>query len=170
MQIAYEGHHKHSYYLIKHGGLRGFEPEEIEVIGLVARYHRTGAPKKSHAEFAGLRAPLREAVRTLAAFTAVAESLDRTHSQLVGGVDLHDRGDDSLLRVRAGGDVELEVWAAERHLRPLSRIVGKPVRIEATGVDMAGTPLVSDPPPRRAVRKARRRAPVRHERPRRQGA
>ena len=30
VHISYEQHHKHSYYLIKHGDLRGFEPDEIE--------------------------------------------------------------------------------------------------------------------------------------------
>lgn len=147
MQIAYEGHHKHSYYLIRHGGLRGFEPEEIEVIGLVARYHRSGAPKKAHTEFADLRAPLRPVVRTLSAFTAVAESLDRTHSQLVGGVDVHDRGEDSLLRARAGGDIELEIWAAQRHLHALSRVLGRPVFIEAAGVGLPAAPRSPGPEP-----------------------
>ena len=40
IHISYERHHRHSYYLIKNGDLRGFEPDEIEVIALVARYHR----------------------------------------------------------------------------------------------------------------------------------
>ena len=31
MLISHEDHHKHSHYLIKHGDLRGFEPEEIDV-------------------------------------------------------------------------------------------------------------------------------------------
>ena len=48
MHISYERHHRHSYYLIKNGDLRGFDPEEIEVIALVARYHRQATPKKSH--------------------------------------------------------------------------------------------------------------------------
>src|ERR1041384_7827678 len=46
--ISYSGHHKHSYYLIKNGDLRGFHPDEIEVMALVARYHRRGTPKRSH--------------------------------------------------------------------------------------------------------------------------
>ena len=44
VHISYEGHHKHSYYLIKNGDLRGFEPDEIEAIALVARYHRRPRP------------------------------------------------------------------------------------------------------------------------------
>ena len=42
--ISYERHHRHSYYLIKNGDLRGFEPEEIEVIALLTRYHRRAMP------------------------------------------------------------------------------------------------------------------------------
>src|SRR5262245_7972496 len=38
VHIGYERHHRHSYYLVKHGGLRGFDPEEIEIVALAARY------------------------------------------------------------------------------------------------------------------------------------
>src|SRR4030095_1602756 len=31
VHISYEQHHKHSYYLIKNGDLRGFEPDEIDL-------------------------------------------------------------------------------------------------------------------------------------------
>ena len=47
VHISYERHHKHSYYLIKNGDLRGFEPEEIDMIGLIARYHRQAPPKRA---------------------------------------------------------------------------------------------------------------------------
>ena len=47
VHISYERHHKHSYYLIKNGDLRGFEPDEIEIIALVARYHRQATPKRA---------------------------------------------------------------------------------------------------------------------------
>ena len=48
VHISYERHHRHSYYLIKNGELRGFDPQEIEIIALLARYHRQATPKKSH--------------------------------------------------------------------------------------------------------------------------
>ena len=45
-------HHKHSYYLIQHGDLRGFDPEEDRRSSrLVARYHRQATPKKTHEGF-----------------------------------------------------------------------------------------------------------------------
>ena len=49
--ISYEKHHRHSYYLIKNGDLRGFEPEEIDVIALLTRYHRRATPKPEHIGF-----------------------------------------------------------------------------------------------------------------------
>lgn len=130
MHIGYEAHHKHSYYLVKHGGLRGFEPEEVEAIALLARYHRRGAPKKSHDEFASLGARQRETVKTLSAFLTVAESLDRSHAQIVSAVKLTRRGDATVLRLDARSDAELEAWAVNRHLAPLSRFLGSPVRAE----------------------------------------
>ena len=54
VHISYERHHKHSYYLIKNGDLRGFEPEEVDTIALVARYHRRAAPDSQPR---GLRRP-----------------------------------------------------------------------------------------------------------------
>src|SRR4029434_9504451 len=134
----------HSYYLIKNGDLRGFQPDEIEVIALVARYHRRGIPKRSHDEYAGLSSSLRRTVRTLASILRVAESLDRSHAQAITGLELRDRGEDMLLLVHTGSDAELEVSAKKRHLQPFEKLVGKPVRLEA-----ATTPqtIVASVPP-----------------------
>lgn len=132
VHISYQGHHRHSYYLIRNGDLRGFTPDEIEVMALLARYHRRGVPKKSHAEYLELSAPLRRAVRALAAIIRVAESLDRSHSQVVTSIEVHDRGPDVLLRLRTRGDAELEVWAAERHIAPFAELLGKPVVLESS--------------------------------------
>src|SRR5438552_7917025 len=106
VHISYERHHKHSYYLIKNGDLRGFEPDEIETVALLARYHRRAAPKRRQAGFGDLPRKRRRAVRTLAAILRLAESLDRSHAQSVSTIDLHDRGDDALLQLRTTGDAE----------------------------------------------------------------
>jgi len=133
VHISYERHHKHSYYLIKNGDLRGFEPDEIDAIALLARYHRSATPKRRHEGFGELPRKQRATVRTLAAILRLAESLDRSHSQTISTIDLRDRGDDGLLQIRTAGDAELELWAAGRHAAPFERILGKPLRIEVSG-------------------------------------
>ena len=139
--ISYERHHRHSYYLIRNGDLRGFDPDEIEVVALVARYHRRGTPKRSHEEYARLPGPLRKTVRTLASILRVAESLDRSHTQTISGLDFRDRGNDALLQVQTTGDAELEVWATNRHLQPFEQLLGKPLRLEASAVPAERRPI-----------------------------
>ena len=130
--ISFVRHHRHSYYLIKNGDLRGFQPDEIEVIALVARYHRRGTPKASHHEYAGLPAALRRAVRMLASILRVAESLDRSHGRVISSLELRDGGDAMALRIRTetDADAELELWATSRHLGPFEKLVRKSVRLE----------------------------------------
>lgn len=127
--ISYERHHRHSYYLVKNGDLRGFEPDEIEVLALVARYHRRGAPRKAHDLFAGLARTDRKAVRWLSAMLRVADSLDRSRAQIVEGVRLRRQGQQWLLRVAGRGDIELELWAAQRNIRPLEEELGGPITV-----------------------------------------
>jgi exopolyphosphatase/guanosine-5'-triphosphate,3'-diphosphate pyrophosphatase len=133
VHISYERHHRHSYYLIKNGDLRGFDPDEIEVIALIARYHRQATPKKSHDGYGDLRGAQRRTVKALSAMVRLAEGLDRSHAQALEGIDLYPRGDEYLARLRATGDAELEVWAAHRHVAPLEALLGKPVRFEVAG-------------------------------------
>ncbi len=141
MNISFERHHRHSYYLIKNGDLRGFEPEEIEVMALVARYHRRAAPKREHDGYGDLSAPLRRVVRTLSACLRMAESLDRSRHGAVRGVELRTSGTEAVLRLEAAGDVELEAWAAQRQRGPLEEILGQSLRLDVKRVDeRASTP------------------------------
>jgi exopolyphosphatase/guanosine-5'-triphosphate,3'-diphosphate pyrophosphatase len=139
VHISYPRHHRHSYYLIKNGDLRGFDPDEIEVIALIARYHRRGTPKKTHEEYARLSARLRKTVRILSSILRVAESLDRSHAQVVSALELQDRGADFLLHLRTAGDAELEIWAANSHLEPFAKLVRKPIHVAATARQTAGS-------------------------------
>jgi exopolyphosphatase/guanosine-5'-triphosphate,3'-diphosphate pyrophosphatase len=132
VHISYQDHHKHAEYLIRNGDLRGFEPDEIDIIALVARYHRQAAPKRKHGAFGELGRKRRRVVRTLAAILRLAENLDRSHTQSVSGLALHDRGDDDLLQIRTSGDAELELWAASRQAKPFERLTGKPLRLETS--------------------------------------
>src|SRR5207237_10474253 len=108
VHISYERHHRHSYYLIKNGDLRGFDPQEIDVIALIARYHRQATPKRAHEGYGDLKGAMRRTVKTLSAIVRLAEGLDRSHAQALAGLDLYPREDDYLARLRAVRDAELE--------------------------------------------------------------
>jgi exopolyphosphatase/guanosine-5'-triphosphate,3'-diphosphate pyrophosphatase len=133
VHISYERHHRHSYYLIKNGELRGFDPEEIEIIALLARYHRQATPKKDHEGFGLLKGRVRKTVKTLAAMLRLAEGLDRSHAQVITALDVVPRGNEYLIRLRASGDAELELWAAHRHAAPLQDVLERPLRFDVSG-------------------------------------
>ncbi len=152
VHISYEQHHKHSYYLIKHGDLRGFEPDEIETIALIARYHRRATPQRRHLGYSDFARRRRRVVRALAAMLRLAENLDRSHAQTITSIEFHDRGEDALLQVRTSGDAELELWAAQRHSAPFERVIGKPLRIEVSTHAYAEQPDATARVPGQAVR------------------
>jgi exopolyphosphatase / guanosine-5'-triphosphate,3'-diphosphate pyrophosphatase len=154
VHISYEKHHRHSYYLIKNGDLRGFDPQEIEVMALVTRYHRRATPKRSHDGYGALPGPLRRAVKAMSACLRLSEGLDRSHSQVIDRVNVLDRGDHVLMELVASGDAELELWAAARHVAPFETLVGKPVRFDVRGTmahaeHVDNSARVSRPPVRR---------------------
>jgi exopolyphosphatase/guanosine-5'-triphosphate,3'-diphosphate pyrophosphatase len=131
VHISYERHHKHSYYLVKHGDLRGFEPDEIEIVALIARYHRQTLPKKSHAEFGALPRRTRRKVRLLAAFVRLAEGLDRSHAQVISDLEIARDARGLNVRLKGRADPELELWAAGRHAASLAKLLGQDIRFEA---------------------------------------
>jgi exopolyphosphatase/guanosine-5'-triphosphate,3'-diphosphate pyrophosphatase len=129
--ISYPGHHKHTYYLVKNGDLRGFTPQEIEMLANVARYHRRGHPKKSHGAYAALSKPQRRTVRVLAGLLRIADALDRGHRQVVESVQVSDRRGSVRVRCQSRGDCELELWGVPRRARLLEEALALRVRVEA---------------------------------------
>lgn len=138
--ISYARHHRHSQYLITHGDLRGFEPHEVTVLGLVARYHRRGRPRREDADVDALPRRLRRAVRVLAALLRLAESLDRSHQSVVRDLAWVREKTGATLRISAGGDAELEAWAAARQSRPLERVLDLPIRVTVARAEAATPP------------------------------
>jgi exopolyphosphatase/guanosine-5'-triphosphate,3'-diphosphate pyrophosphatase len=131
--ISSESHHKHTAYLVQHGRLRGFDPEEVDALAALARYHRRSEPKMSHEPFASLSPERRERVTLLAGILRVADGLDYGHTGSVQ--DLHVEGDDATLRIwtRAADDIEIELWGARRKRTLLERTLGRRLEFRASG-------------------------------------
>jgi len=152
--ISYEKHHRHSYYLIKNGDLRGFEPEEIAIIALITRYHRRAIPQKEHEGMGDLSKEQRRIITILSAFLRLAETLDRSRHGVIRALEIRERLGDLRIKVQAVGDAELEVWAAHKQARALEEALGRKVRIEkvpyrkglkAVNTELARTPASQVP-------------------------
>lgn len=114
--IHYNGHHKHSYYLITNATLDAFDPREIEIIAHVARYHRGSRPKPHrHPTLAALKPWQQRVIAKLTCLLRVADALDRTHASRVEEVYASIRPRRVTLEVLSGYDVSLELEAARGH-------------------------------------------------------
>jgi exopolyphosphatase/guanosine-5'-triphosphate,3'-diphosphate pyrophosphatase len=112
--IGAEKHHKHALYLIREAPLEGFSREEIRIIALVARYHRGALPRARHVEMGKLSGEAQHRVRSLAAFLRIADGLDRSHAALVKELNVSINGSAVTLELVSPGDLELEIYAAQR--------------------------------------------------------
>jgi exopolyphosphatase/guanosine-5'-triphosphate,3'-diphosphate pyrophosphatase len=111
--VSSAGHHRHSAYLVRNGQLRGFAPEEIELLAAIVRWHRSGDPRVTE-EFPLLDGDAIARVRALTAVLRIADGLDRSREQHVYGLDAMTTPSLVLLRLRTHGDAELEIWGARR--------------------------------------------------------
>jgi exopolyphosphatase / guanosine-5'-triphosphate,3'-diphosphate pyrophosphatase len=113
--LSHAQHHKHSYYVIRSTDrLAGFTEREVELVALVARYHRKSEPKVKHPEFAVLDEDDQRLVRCLAGLLRVAIGLDRNHAARVAGVSVAEDDDGLVVTVRPAedADITLELYAA----------------------------------------------------------
>lgn len=95
MFISHSGHHKHTYYIVRNSEqLTGFSEQEIELIALIARYHRKSVPSEKHEEFARLPKAERRLVRLLAGLLRVAIGFDRRHSGRVSALSVRSEDAD----------------------------------------------------------------------------
>lgn len=145
--ISHEDHHKHSYYLIRNGGLAGFTEREVEIIANVARYHRKGRPRKSDYSYASLERADRPVVKKLLALLRLANALDRTHYSVVESIDCRIRPEGVLVLVHCDKDAELEMWTARRQGEPFERAFERPLEVKLAREEArAGTELGNECP------------------------
>lgn len=128
--VSYQKHHKHSYYLISHAGLRGFTADQVAVIANVARYHRKAPPAAEHDNFSSLSQAQRGVVMKLAAILRVADALDRSRHTAVRDVAIELEKDSIRFRVRPRRPAEVELESALKKGKYFGKVFERTTRIE----------------------------------------
>jgi len=129
--IGHKRHHKHALYLISHSELPGLSDREMLMVANIARYHRKNIPRKHHPDFMRLSPEDREKTSTLSAILRVADSLDRSHLQVVRDVDVKIGSDTMELRLDGEGDLLLERWAVSRKTSLFGKVFNRAVVVLA---------------------------------------
>ena len=130
--VAYDGHARHSAYLIRQAGLRGLTADEVALVALVAQHHGAARPKRKREPAYAERSKVeRRTVRWLSAMLRVAEGLDRSHYQLVRSIRVRLRRERFQLVVEARRHAQLELWAGQRRATDLAKLLGSPIEVSA---------------------------------------
>lgn len=125
--VAMQNHDRHTAYLIEHGRLLGFAPEEVVMLAAIGRYHRKGTPKPSSYEpLRQLDDAARERVTRLTALLRIADGLDRGHDDAVEGLDITVTDAEVVVDVE-GRDTDLERWGARRKRGLFEKCFGLPL-------------------------------------------
>jgi exopolyphosphatase/guanosine-5'-triphosphate,3'-diphosphate pyrophosphatase len=130
--VNYDDHHRHSHYLTLNAGLPGFTPRELILIGLIARYHRKGAPDAS--ELGDLAKPGDEhRLALLCGVIRLAEQLERSRDRAITDVRVSANGSRVSLAADAdpSRDATVPIWAARRNADLLAEALDREVEIEA---------------------------------------
>lgn len=134
--IAHSAHHKHSYYLIRHSDrLAGFTEDELELIALVARYHRKRQPRESHSRWSALSAADRRRVRVLSGLLRVGIALDRTYRRAVRQVRVSTDGEAVTVSVTPADGIctDIELFTARERRGLLEEALARRVRFRVVG-------------------------------------
>jgi exopolyphosphatase / guanosine-5'-triphosphate,3'-diphosphate pyrophosphatase len=132
--VRYEGHHKHSYYLINNSDLIGMTPAERTIVANVARYHRKSTPHLDHDNFRALPREDRAKVKAMAAILRVADALDREHRGKVTDVSARVEGEALVLEIQGAPDRALEEWTVIAKAGLLKEAFGLDVKLVDGGV------------------------------------
>lgn len=122
--VSKDGHERHTAYLIENGRLRGFTPEEIDVLSCLGRFHKRGTPKPSFPAYAKLRNADQKRVSQLIALLQVADGLDRSHGGPVRDVEVYASPEVVEVVVEADDDIDLELWGLRRKRDLFERVFG----------------------------------------------
>ena len=112
--VSAASHHKHTMYLIINSELFGLTKKDVQLVGLVARYHRRASPKPTHPGYAALDRESRVAVSKMAAILRVADSLERSHSQRINNVHCQREDGRLVISVPQVDDLTLEQLALKQ--------------------------------------------------------
>jgi exopolyphosphatase/guanosine-5'-triphosphate,3'-diphosphate pyrophosphatase len=129
--VSNDAHHKHTAYLIQHGRLRGFSPEEVVVLAALGRYHRGGDPRSSREPMSSLSADWQERVPKLAALLRIADGLDRSRSGSVQDVKAEVNGTRVRLAVTSSGDIDVDLWGARRKRELFEKLYDRRLEVVA---------------------------------------
>lgn len=117
-----KGHHKESARLIRDRKWKHWPAGEVNLLAIVARYHRKAEPCLEHDDYAELDERNRARVDVLAALLRLADAMDRSHTQRIEEVSARIEATELVLTLSSRRPLELEHAALDKKGRFAERV------------------------------------------------
>ena len=127
--ISPRAHHRHGQYIILNSEIFGLSRKDVEIIGMLARYHRHGAPTTDDHSYAELEQPDRLRVQKLAALLRVADAMERAHSHRIAHFTVRFNNRRLELLVSGVHDLTIENLALRSKADLFTSIFGYDVQV-----------------------------------------
>ncbi len=124
MFVSISAYHKHSMYIIQNSELFGLSQLDLQIVALVARYHRRASPRPSHAGYSGLSRQDRVVISKLASILRVADALDRSYSQRIRDFTCAVQKDRLVITIPGVDDLSLEQIALKQTVQLFEETYG----------------------------------------------
>lgn len=123
--INNRSHHKHSQYLIENSDIFGLSKQDLTIVALAARYHRSALPRPTHTAYTALTRVNRLRVSKLAAILRVADALDRGHAQRIRNPQIELLPDRLQIGISNLSDCSVEEVAMKEKSDLFEQVYGK---------------------------------------------
>ena len=127
--ISEQSYHKHSSYIIRHAEFFGIGSQDVQLVGLVARYHRRATPQPNHDLYSSLNREKRVAVAKLAAILRVAKALDASRTQRINDIQCRVVANKVKINLPRLTDIALERLEVSRTCELFEDIFGTKIII-----------------------------------------
>lgn len=129
LAISNRSFHKHSMYIIANCEIFGIGKHELQLISLVARYHRRASPQPLHVGYAELDREERVVVSKMAAMLRIAKALDDSRNQRIHEIKCEINGDAVTIETPEVEDLALEKIALQQQGALFEEVFGKKVML-----------------------------------------
>jgi exopolyphosphatase/guanosine-5'-triphosphate,3'-diphosphate pyrophosphatase len=128
--ISFNDHQIHSYYIISHAELLGFDQNEVAVIANIARFHRKKFPDSKALKNEELDPYSQEVVKTLSTLLRIAENLDRSHCGHIQKAEFTQANSKLItISVWSNADCRFEEWRLTENIDALEQFYGAKLAI-----------------------------------------
>jgi exopolyphosphatase/guanosine-5'-triphosphate,3'-diphosphate pyrophosphatase len=129
--MNYQGHHRHTQYIIANSELYGFTPEQRAITAAITRYLGKSRPNANHRELRGVPVQEHPHVQRAVVLLRLATALHQDRASDVQSIRIRVQPKQVRIRITPGRTgAELEFWSLRKEAAYFCEVFGRELAVE----------------------------------------